>query len=126
MIIAIDFDGTITESCNAGDEVKIRLGAQYYIEKLRNDGHKIIIHTCRHEDNLIDEMIHALHKNNIKYDAINANMPNLPFPAPNKKVYADLYLDDRGFGMHPFPGWQKLYEYACEKAANPMYVKHGL
>ena len=46
LVIAIDFDGTIVEEGypNIG---AMRKGAYKYIRKLVNEGHFIIINTCR-------------------------------------------------------------------------------
>lgn len=103
--IAVDFDGTIVSDKfpSIGDP-NIPL-----INKLRlmhDSGIKIILHTCRENGELdreghvrmyIDEAVNWCKVNNVPIDAVNEN-PWVPFG--QRKIYADIYLDDRGFNVN--------------------------
>ena len=73
MIIAIDFDGTITESNIFPEIGKAREHAFEAIRNLQAVGHKCILWTCRYGSSLI-KAINWLAKNNIKMDAYNENL----------------------------------------------------
>jgi hypothetical protein len=106
MIIAIDFDGTIVG--NDFPDIKgLKPHAKETIIKLKNDGHYIIIWTCRGEVSL-NEARSFLKKEDIPFDSINQPAPFeligfTPFP----KVFADVYVDDKNLGG--FPGWLETY-----------------
>jgi len=106
MIIAIDFDGTIVRS-----QYPLIQGEQPYagevIRKLHERGHYIIIWTCRTGDNLL-EAINWLAGHDIPFDRINDNHPEniAEHGGNNRKVYADIYIDDKNFGG--FPGWPEI------------------
>lgn len=109
MIIAIDFDGTVHwgEYPQIGIVVK---GAVENIMKLRQDGHYIIIWTCRQGD-LLTEAVNWLLEKGIPFNRINDNHPEnkLKYGGDTRKIYADLYVDDRQIGG--LPEWSKIYEY---------------
>jgi hydroxymethylpyrimidine pyrophosphatase-like HAD family hydrolase len=103
MIIAVDFDGTIVdhEFPKIGKE---KPGAIRVLNRLKEKGHKIVIWTCR-ESYSINEMLKWLNENGFQPDAINENIDkNMQFA--KKKVYADLYIDDRSFPA--FTSWEDL------------------
>lgn len=99
VILAFDFDGTITMPGAVFPEFgELNFEYKELINRLYNEGYYIIIWTCRGEYSLIT-MIDYLNTNEIKYDKINENAPFgmlgiKPFP----KVYADFYIDDRNLG----------------------------
>lgn len=108
-IIAIDFDGTI--NCCA-EEIypvcgKPRMHAKQVINFMHKLGIKIVIWTSRdvaynqHEKMTYDHispMIEWLDANGIHYDAINKSIQFAPYAYNGRKVYAHMYVDDRGFG----------------------------
>lgn len=105
MIIAIDFDGTIVE--HKFPEIgKLRKDAKEVINQLYNEGHYIIIWTCRYEGFAVEQMELFLAANDIKYHCINQNHPELLF-SPKPKIYADIYIDDRQVGG--LPSWKEIY-----------------
>lgn len=73
MIIAVDFDGTIARS-----NYPVILGEQPYagevLRKLHEQGHKIIIWTCRTGDRLL-EAINWLLEHRIPFSRINDHDP---------------------------------------------------
>ena len=109
MIIAIDFDGTIVaDAYPAIGELKP--GAKEVINRLRDEGYYIIIWTCRAGIRLL-EAIEFLAKNGIRYHQINKNSPENIREykgVDTRKVYADLYIDDKGIGG--LPDWSEIYQ----------------
>jgi len=107
MIIAIDFDGTIVENIypSIGKPME---GSIEAINNLYNDGHYIIIYTCRGGSELNDvytwcDVI------GLRYHKINENAPHSMIGfAPFPKLYADVYIDDRNLGG--LPSWGDIYK----------------
>jgi len=105
LVIAVDFDGCISDGYNILPEA---------IETLifaKEKGHKLILWTCKSErrlGNIVDMMLDR----GVSFDAVNANVPDsewFSFP----KVYADIYIDDKSFP--PFSGWKEFKKYLEEK-----------
>lgn len=103
MIIAVDFDGTISRG-----KFPAIGGEQPYagevLRKLHDEGHYIIIWTCRCGEPLL-EAINWLVAHNIPFDRINDHNPEnvAKYGVSGKKVYAHCYIDDKNIGG--FPGW---------------------
>ncbi|MRI64408.1 hypothetical protein EDM00_10490 [Ornithobacterium rhinotracheale] len=115
MIIAIDFDGTIAVS-KFPEILGLQFKAKKYIQKLKDDGHYIIIYTCRNGDNLTNAINFLLEKG-IPFDRINDNSPeNLKQynSANTRKVYADVYIDDKQVGGLPL--WSEIYQFIKQKS----------
>lgn len=108
-IIAIDFDGTI----NIDEEGKYpecgdaRPWARTVINFMHKLGIKIVIWTSRDvaynqdEKKMYDHltpMLNFLESRGIEYDAINKSIQFAPYHYNGRKVYAHMYVDDRGFG----------------------------
>lgn len=110
MIVAIDFDGTIVED-RYPEIGKLIDGAREVINKLYDEGYEIIIWSCRARVGKA-RAIEFLAKNGIKYHRFNESSPaNLKQynNVDTRKVYADLYIDDKGL-MKPLPPWSEIYE----------------
>lgn len=106
--IAIDFDGTIVKD-NYPLIGKLRKGAKKYINKLYDEGHTILIHTCRsgvHEM----EAFRFLVDNGIEFDYLNENDPRIisKYNNDSRKLSADLYIDDRN--LVKLPKWRTKYQ----------------
>lgn len=103
MIIAIDFDGTICRSTFPAIEGTMP-GAKEVITRLHEQGHYLIIWTCRTGQNLLDAVNWMLEEG-IPFDRVNDHNPdNLArYGDGGKKVYAHCYIDDKNLGG--FPGW---------------------
>lgn len=116
MIIAVDFDGTISRG-----EYPAIAGEQPYagvsLRRLHEAGHYIIIWTCRSGEQLL-EAINWMLERGIPFDRVNDHSPaNLAeYGQGSKKIYADCYIDDRNVGG--FPGWK-----ACVEAIERMEAK---
>lgn len=108
MIIAVDFDGTISRG-----EYPAIAGEQPYagevLRKLHEQGHYIIIWTCRCGEPLL-AAINWLLEHNIPFDRINEDNPDnvREYGVGGNKVYADCYIDDKNIGG--FPGWLPCLE----------------
>lgn len=107
-IIAIDFDETI---CDNGfpniQTATLKASADFYINKLYDEGYYIIIWTCRYLPNHIQDCKNFLNEHNIKYHKINENYPGLEFK-PTPKIYYDILIDDKCFMNID---WKWIYRY---------------
>lgn len=104
--VAVDFDGTLCE--NAFPEIgEPRPLVIECVKWMAAQGSKIILHTCRENGarHLLDEAEAFCRAHGIPLYAVNEN-PGNPYAAENglepsagRKVYADLYIDDKA--IHP-------------------------
>ena len=108
MIIAIDFDGTISRGKYPAID-----GQQPYavvtVNQLYDDGHYVIINTCRSGDQLLDA-INWMLAQGIRFHRVNDNHPEQTtlYGNNSRKIYAHQYVDDKNVGG--FPGWLQVYE----------------
>ncbi len=112
-IIAVDFDDTITTD-STWDTIGRELpGALDGLNEMQELGCRIIIWTCRHSD-AQDVALSWLKTNGFAPDAINDHVLPMILPGQRhmRKVFANLYLDDRTFP--PFPGWPAFIEWFRE------------
>jgi len=126
-LISIDFDGTIVE--HAFPEI----GAlqPFVIETLKglqDFGCKLVLNTCREDGNsrkYLTEAVEFMKLHGIEFRSVNENHIDDDFRAESlrRKVYANIYIDDRNLGG--FPGWDAIAFYLLgmklgrfEKAAN--------
>ena len=115
MNLSIDFDGTICE--HSFPEVgKLKPEADVYIRKLYEEGHKIIINTCRSGkyEGMAQDFLDA---NNIPYHYINGNLPELIvlYKQDCRKISADIYIDDKCLMGLP-ETWEEIYNLVKAKA----------
>lgn len=104
MIIAVDFDGTLSlNGCwpEAG-EPNIRLID--YIKTRRENGDKIILWTCR-MDKALEIALDWCNKQKLEFDAVNDNLPEVVeyWGTNSRKIGCDIYIDDKSV-------WNDLYE----------------
>lgn len=113
-VLGIDFDGTIVEE-NYPKIGELREDARYYINKLYDEGFKIIINTCR-SGRFADDARDFLIKNGIKYHTFNENLPEIlkMYNTDCRKISADLYIDDRNLGGLP-DTWEEIYSLIIKK-----------
>jgi hypothetical protein len=108
MIIAIDFDSTIVEEIYPYIG-PVKSGAKEVINRLSNEGHTIIINSCRSGlyEGYMEEF---LNKEGILYDWINCNTPSQieKFGRDCRKISADIYVDDKNLGGIP-DDWNEIY-----------------
>ncbi|NOZ35848.1 MAG: hydrolase [Chlorobi bacterium] len=108
MIIAVDFDGTIVEH-RYPKIGKTKLFAFETLKQLQKQEHRLILWTVRAGKEL-EEALNFCKKNGIEFYAVNKNYPEEIFTenTVSRKIYADIYIDDRNIGG--FPGWSKIWE----------------
>lgn len=114
MVIAIDFDDTIAE--NMYPEVgRMKPHAKEIINKLYDEGHEIIIWTCRWDD-AADKARDFLAQHGIKYHKFNEHIDWAleEFKNDTRKIYADIYIDDKQLGGIP-ECWREIYSILKEK-----------
>lgn len=129
MIIAVDFDGTIVE--NKFPEIGRPIpGAFGALRKLKLMGHKLILWTCRSDNDptfdfrpILTEAVEFCKKNGIEFDAVNSNVSDwVGLPSP--KIYADLYIDDRAFPLSDAENIWQLIELAINNEKSLLYQKN--
>ena len=99
--IAVDFDGTITSSDAWPNIASENPDAIHVIKRLRKDGHKVILHTCR-RGIYLEQALEWLKNHNVTLDAINDNPWAREFygdNVPGPKMFADYYIDDKSLGI---------------------------
>jgi len=111
-IIAIDFDGTVVDHAFP-DIGKLKEGAKEVINEWYDKGYHILIWTCRnnHEPDHpewtnapISAVRQFLIDNGVKFTGINQQQPGMGFYLESRKIFANIYIDDRNLGG--FPGWE--------------------
>lgn len=99
-IIAIDFDGTITEEGTYPIMGKVRNDAIKYINKLHDKGYILVLWTAR-KGKYFEEAVNVI------------NEYNLPLILPPDNVYgkieAAFYIDDRS--LIGKLNWKTIYKY---------------
>jgi hypothetical protein len=94
-LIACDFDGTIAYENypNIGD---FKPDAVRVLRKFLEYGGKLIIWTCRTGEQA-EKVKQKLLDAEVRYHAFNDNLEEdrQKFPDNSRKVYADIYIDDR-------------------------------
>ncbi len=111
MLISVDYDGTICD--HAFPEVGVPTeGAIETLKDLIADGHLLILNTCREDErrrSYLTEVVDFMKSHGVEFVSVNQNRPEDEFrDKPGRKVYADVYIDDRNFGG--FPGWAVVRE----------------
>lgn len=94
-IIAVDFDGTLCES--AWPEIgQARSNVINYVLEQQAAGAKLILWTNRVGERL-EEAVKWCGVHGLKFDAVNENLPEIveAFGGDTRKVFANVYLDDR-------------------------------
>lgn len=113
MIIAIDFDGTIVE--NEWPEIgEPKWNVFKIINKLQNEGHTLILNTCR-EGILLKKAQKFLKENDVYFEYINSNSKEkIEKYYDARKIGADIYIDDLSLGGIP-DDWAEIYRMINER-----------
>lgn len=101
-VVAVDFDGTLTVGDSFSNDrnlehtvpnmllitVLLDLKAEHHIS--------LILWTCRHGTNLF-KAVEFCRKQSLEFDAVNFNLTKYvnEFGSDSRKIYADLYIDDK-------------------------------
>lgn len=116
MIVAVDYDDTLVESDypRAGT---LKQGAKEYMTKLHNDGHTIIIWTCR-RDEPAETAREFLIDNGIPFDYFNEHTKEILelYGNDTRKIFAHLYIDDKQLGG--LPSWAEIYRMISNHASS--------
>jgi ribonucleotide monophosphatase NagD (HAD superfamily) len=112
MIIAVDWDGTIVKCDFPRPGIEIP-GAVEALKRIQAAGHFIILWTCREEDTLADAVKFLADRgfvpdvvNEHDPEAVKAFLEKYPGRKISRKIYADLYIDDKHLGK--LPPWPEI------------------
>lgn len=110
MIIAVDFDGVLCEKRWPGIGAPNKKLIEHLAE-LRNQGHKVILWTCRTDDPFTDpqtqatrylltEAVDFCRSYGLTFDGVNEpDDESLELYGGNpRKIYANIYIDDNNAG----------------------------
>jgi len=107
MKIAIDFDGTIVEY-KYPDIGKEKLFAFETLRELQKQKHQLILWTVRTGKEL-DDAVQFCRERGVDFYAVNRNYPEEIYDETmSRKIYADVYIDDRNIGG--LPGWGEIWQ----------------
>lgn len=108
MTIAVDFDGTIVthEYPRIGKPIPFAIQTLKQLQDI--DHHQIILWTVR-EGELLQEAVDYCKSKGLEFYAVNSNYPEEdPTTRPNRKLTADVFIDDRNLGG--LPDWGVIYQ----------------
>ena len=103
MIFSIDFDGTIVE--NAWPDIgKLNPDAVDFIQTIKGARHTFILNTLRTGDKL-KAAVDFLKEHDLAPDYVNENTKGVIecFDGDSRKIFADVYIDDRNAGGLVWP-----------------------
>ena len=102
MIIAVDFDGVIVED-KFPDVGEPDMGLVNLLNMAYNQGHSVILWTSRVDDKL-DTAVETCKKIGLSLTAVNNGDPGniSQYGTDPRKIYADMYLDDKALGFSRF------------------------
>ena len=109
-ILAVDFDGTITDANEFPYIGKLKEGAAEELTKLHDVGVIIILWTCR-EGIYLTEAVTYCRQHGVPIDYVNQNVPAIE-NAPDidlfakRKIFANKYVDDAN--IDGFSGWEAV------------------
>ena len=101
-IIAVDFDGTLELSGKYPDCIVPCKPAFLVLKEFKERGGHVVLWTCRY-GKALSKAIAFCKDNGLEFDAVNEEDPMAleswlktnPEPGSSKKIYADLYIDDK-------------------------------
>ena len=95
MIIAVDFDGTLSlgewPEVGPANEDLFR-----FLFRRQDEGDKVILWTCRAGEPL-DRAVEWCRSKGLEFDAVNDNVPEIVelYGVNSRKITCDYYIDDR-------------------------------
>lgn len=105
LIIAIDFDGTITAKTAYPELGEPNMKVIKAIKNAKKQGARIVLWTNRQDNNpevpnTLTEVVEFCKQNGVTFDAVNSNLPEVIeiFPNDTRKITADYYIDDKSPG----------------------------
>lgn len=115
-IAAIDFDGCLVyDQFPEIGPINKELFA--CCKNLKKNGVKLILWTSRN-GRMLQNAVNFCKENGLEFDAVNENLPEVVnlFGGDTRKVYADIYIDDKSIPHHMAPVYWK------ERVGIPMNV----
>jgi len=101
-IIAVDFDGCLVTNKypDIGDPIPETIAA---LKAEQAAGARIILWTCR-KNKQLTAAVKWCAEQGINFDAVNENLPEVikEFGGDTRKIYADIYLDDKSGSVNPY------------------------
>lgn len=106
MKIAVDFDGTIVQHAYPliGKEIPFAIET---LKRLQQEEHHMIILWTVRTGKLLDEAVEFCKSKGLEFYAVNQNNPEEQ-RSEEKKIVADVYIDDRNLGG--LPDWGVIYK----------------
>lgn len=95
-ILAVDFDGTITQDNDFPNLGPVKKDCAEVLRRLHGWGCIIILWTCR-GGKYLDEAVDYCKRYGIPVDYVNVNYPEVYFK-PYPKIFANYYIDDLNIG----------------------------
>lgn len=118
MIIAVDFDGTIVEHKFPAIG-RIRIFAFETLKALQAKNHQLILWSHRTGAEL-EEAVEFCRSHGIEFYAVNKNYPEEEWNEnDSRKIFADIYIDDRNLGG--IPSWGEIYQMICPEEDNSAF-----
>lgn len=95
-IIAVDFDGTLVKDGCFPEIGEINKTVWHSVQQWKEQGCKLVLWTCRDGEALAAAVGFCFLKG-LEFDAVNQNIPEVieMFGNDTRKVYANIYLDDK-------------------------------
>ena len=109
MVIAVDFDGCITDKNEFPSIGKFKEHAIDAIKNIQNHGIRVILWTCR-EGPYLDDARLALNNAGVFLNGYNYS----PYQLQSRKIVADVYIDDKNVFMVDDVDWYKIEEYVLK------------
>lgn len=116
LILAVDFDGTITTNPDMGsiEDMELREDVKEVLGRFHDDGLRLILWTCRAGKALEEAEIFLVSNGMFHYfDTINDQLPEIKEkyePDVARKIGADFYIDDRNL-MGKEINWREIEEF---------------
>lgn len=110
IVIAVDFDDTITEHRPYPELAPLDKRAKTYLDKLHQAGFQLVLWSARVGDDYSDALRRCNDEFGLDYIRSDSQEYN---HGKSGKLVAQFYIDDRSyFGKIP---WRKIYKYLIKK-----------
>lgn len=118
LIVAVDFDGTITEEAHMGSVMTLKKGCKEALTFLHKNGISLILWTCR-SGIWLEDALTFLKQNEMLdlFSAINDQLPEaieVFKPDIARKVGADFYIDDKNIFSSTID-WSEVCKFLLKK-----------
>lgn len=112
LIIAVDFDGTITTNPNFRNEMVLQPNCARVLSRLHEEGVRLLLWTCRTGSDL-EEAKQFLADNDLLhlFETVNDHPAEIleMYPEASRKLGADYYIDDKNLMFEV--NWLAIEEY---------------